>query len=1095
MISVRKRNGQLEPLDINKLHKVVFWACEDISGVSVSEIELKAQISLEEGISTKHIQETLIKSAADLISEDTPNYDKVAARLVYYNIRKEVYGGFTPWHIRDIVKNNVKLGYYEPKLLDYYSDTDFDNLEDIIKHERDDLFRYAGMEQFRGKYLIKNRVTGQFFETPQVAILLIAATLYMKEDPSVRMTYIKELYDAVSTFDISLPTPVMGGIRSRETQGASCVLIDCDDTTNSICASSTAIKKYICNKAGIGLNVGRIRAIGSEINKGKAEHTGLVPLINSFQGDVKSFSQGGIRGGSATVFFQWWHYEYPELVVLKNNKGTEYNRVRHMDYGVQLNRLIYQRLLEGGNISLFSPKDVPGLNEAFYRGDNEEFERLYVKYEKAKSIRKRTMPAKDWFTMLMTERRETGRIYIQNIDHCNTHSSFKPEVAPITMSNLCVAPETRILTKQGYQSIGKLENQKVDIWNGEEWSEVTVKKTGENQSLIKVIMSDFTELHVTPYHKFYIQKSYRSTKPVEVRATDLKPGMKIIKHTLPFIEEGDVWENAYQRGFFAGDGTFSKNRPCLWLYGKKRELVDQFAAITINRTEADSVDRTNLFLEHNFVQRDQKFEVPINGHFTSKLEWLAGVLDADGCVTTEKAFGSQCFQISSINLSFLKNIQLMLQTIGIHGSVNHGQNAGTRVMPDGKGGSADFECNRTWRLIIATNGTQELLAMGLPIKRHVINKRYIQRDARHFIKVTSVEDSGRIDDTFCFTEPKRNMGVFEGIIAGNCVEITLPTSSLEHEFDEGGRIALCILAAVNLGKIKKPEDFEKPCRVIIRALDALIDYQDYMLPAAREFSLDYRALGVGVINLAYWLAKNDLKYDDNAVPEVAKLIEAQSYYLIKASVALAKEKGPCRALKNTKYGDGILPIDTANENALALFENQFYMPWEELREELKEYGIRNATVMALMPSETSAQISNATNGVEPPRALISDKTSKHGRLSQVVPEINKLKNKYDLLWDQKSPDGYLKLMATIQCFVDQSISTNVSINPENYPDGQVSMMDLISQLLRFYSLGGKTLYYHNTYDGQVDEGAIKEPVVQTLSETVMDDEDCDSCKI
>ncbi len=764
-IFVVKRDGKREELNLEKIHKVVAWACEGLVGVSQSEIELRAKLQITNETNTKDIHEMLIKSASELISEDGPNYQYVAARLVNYQLRKEVYGRYEPWTVRQLVEHNVKQGVYTQELIDNFNDADWLKIEKIVRHNRDEDIAYAGMEQYRGKYLVKNRVTGQFYETPQMSLILIAAIGFMNYPRETRMDYIKEFYDAISGFDISLPTPIMAGLRTPTKQFSSCVTIAADDSLESIFSTSHAVGRYISQKAGIGLDAGRIRAMGSKIRLGDAEHTGLIPFLRLFQAAVKSCSQGGVRGGAATVHFPLWHYEFEDLVVLKNNKGTEFNRLRQLDYCFLFNRMMYQRLISGGNISFFSPKDVPGLLDAFH-ADQDEFDRLYVKYEADTSIRRRNLKALEVFSMFLTERKETGRIYLMNIDHANAHGSFLPDVAPITQSNLCQ-------------------------------------------------------------------------------------------------------------------------------------------------------------------------------------------------------------------------------------------------------------------------------------------------------------------------------------------EITLPTLPFEDVNGDEGRISLCTLSAINWGKIKTTADFERPCRLAIRFLDEILTYQNYPVKAAEISTREFRPLGVGIINLAYFLARNGVKYDDSALPLVDEYAEAWSYYLIKASVDLAKEKGPCEAVDKTRYALGVVPIDTRKRDIDELVPYSERMDWEQLRADLIAYGIRNATVMALMPAETSAQLSNATNGIEPVRALVSEKVSKHGVLRQVVPEIGKLKNKYDLLWDQTSPRGYLKIACIFQKYIDQSISVNTSYNPENYEGGEISMKEMIQDLLLFYKWGGKNLYYFNTYDGQEDASVTAETAANLAlsNEELNTEEDCESCKL
>ena len=755
MIQVTKRDGTREPLDINKFHKVALHACEGLSGVSVSDLEIKTHIQFYDKIKSTDIQETLIKAAAELITEEAPNYQYVAGRLINYNLRKEVYGQYEPISLLTHYFEVATAGYYDWGIYDAYSPEEWQEFNRYIDHDRDNLLTYAAMEQFRGKYLIRNRVTNKFYETPQMAFMLIAMTLFQNYTKN-RIKWVKELYDAISTFDISLPTPIMAGVRSPQRQFSSCVLIETDDSLDSINATASAIVKYVSQKAGIGIGGGRIRAVGSPIRNGDASHTGTIPFYKHFQSAVKSCSQGGVRGGAATLYYPLWHYEVEDLLVLKNNKGTEDNRIRHLDYGVQFNKVMYERLLSGGNITLFSPSDVPDLYEAFYKS-TEDFRELYEKYERSK-VRKKTIPAIDLFSAFVTERKDTGRIYLMNVDHANEHGSFT-EAAPIKMSNLCC-------------------------------------------------------------------------------------------------------------------------------------------------------------------------------------------------------------------------------------------------------------------------------------------------------------------------------------------EITLPTTPLKDIHDESGEISLCTLAAINWGKIRKPADFEKPCTIAVRALDALLDYQDYPVRAAAIGTRNRRPLGIGIINFAYWLARNDTNYSDPNLELVHEYAEAWSYYLIKASVDLAEEVGCCPKTRETKYNSGIMPIDTYKKEVDELVNPVYKMDWKTLGVKAECVGIRNSTLMALMPAETSAQISNSTNGIEPPRALISIKQSKDGVLKQVVPELRRLKNKYELLWDQKSPEGYLKIMAVLQKFIDQAISVNTSYNPRNYEDEKIPMSEMIKHILMHYKYGGKTLYYFNTFDGA---GEIEEN--KPLAQGQLDDEDCDSCKI
>ena len=759
-IQVTKRNGKREHLDLNKFHKVVAWACEGINAVSESEIELKSHIQFYDGIKTTDIQETLIKAAADLISEDTPGYQYVAGRLINYHLRKQVYNDFNIPDLASHVRNVVDAGYYDGNILEWYDSTELATLNSFVDHRRDFSIAYVGMEQFRGKYLIKNRATGRIYETPQFAYILIAMVLFRNYPKETRLKWVKDLYDATSTFEISLPTPIMAGLRSPQKQFSSCVLIEADDSLDSINATASAVVKYVSQKAGIGINAGRIRAIGSPVRNGDTTHTGVIPFYKLFQSAVKSCSQGGVRGGAATLYYPLWHLEVEDLLVLKNNKGTEDNRIRGLDYGVQFNKVMYERLLTGGVITLFSPNDVPGLYDSFYI-DTDKFRSLYEAAERDPTIRKKSIPAIELFSGFMQERKDTGRIYLQNVDHANDHGAFIKELAPIHQSNLCC-------------------------------------------------------------------------------------------------------------------------------------------------------------------------------------------------------------------------------------------------------------------------------------------------------------------------------------------EIDLPTKPLNDINDPDGEISLCTLSAINWGKIRDPADFERPCTLAVRALDELLDYQDYPVLAAKNSTMARRPLGVGIINLAYWLARNDLSYqhiDHDGLSKLHSFAEAWSYYLIKASVDLAEEKGACPKSNETKYSQGAFPIHTYKRELDEIVSPQYRMDWVSLGDKVQRVGIRNSTLMALMPSETSAQISNATNGIEPPRSLVSVKQSKDGVLKQVVPEVRKLKKKYDLLWDQQSPEGYLKICAVLQKFIDQGISVNTSYNPKFYEDEKIPMSTMLGHLLMFYKYGGKQLYYFNTNDLA---GEYEAP---PLAAGAVDDEDCLSCKI
>ena len=765
-INVLKRDGTIEDLNLEKVHKMVEFAVEGLAGVSASQVEIQSGLQFCDGITSNDIQEILIRSASDLISEEHPNYQYVAARLLLFGLRKAVHGHpeiLPP--LLEHVKGCIDKGVYDGTIVNRYSEEEWDRINSFVEHERDYLFTYAGLRQVVDKYLVQDRSTGEHYESPQQMYIMIAATLFANYPTETRLDYVRRYYNAISTHKINIPTPIMGGVRTPIRQFASCVLVDIDDTLDSIFSSDMAIGKYVSQRAGIGINAGRIRGINSKIRGGEVQHTGVIPFLKKFEATVRCCTQNGIRGGSATVHFPIWHQEIEDIIVLKNNKGTQDNRVRKLDYSIQLSELFYQRFIEAGEISLFSPHDVPGLYDAF---GTEYFDELYVRYENDTSIPRKTIDAQELILDLLKERSETGRIYLMNIDHCNSHSSFKDKVS---MSNLCQ-------------------------------------------------------------------------------------------------------------------------------------------------------------------------------------------------------------------------------------------------------------------------------------------------------------------------------------------EITLPTDPIDHIDDAGGEIALCILSAINVGKITQLDQLEDLCDLSVRGLEELIDYQQYPVAAARRSTLARRSLGVGYIGLAHYIAKNKVKYDD---PQAWKLVhdlsEAFQYYLLKASNQIAKEKGACEYFDHTKYSDGLLPIDTYKQDVDDIVPNVLNYDWDTLRNDIKTHGLRHSTLSAQMPSESSSIVSNATNGVEPPRDYVSIKKSKKGPLKQVVPGFPYLKTNYTLLWDMPSNEGYIKVIAVMQKFFDQGISGNWSYNPENYPDNEVPTSVMAQDWLTTYKYGWKTSYYQNTYDAKKDaEEPIAEVAHTDLNSLLTDimesnEEECESCSI
>ena len=758
---VKRRSRGREPLNIEKIHEMVEYAVEGIAGVSSSQVEMSSGLQFFDGITTDEIQQILVKSASDLISLDKPNYQFVAGRLLLFSLRKQVFKRM--WDHPQFythVKKCVDMKLYDNEILENYNEEDFNQMQSWLDHKRDYNFTYAGLRQVIDKYLVQDRSTGEVFETPQFMYMMISATVFANYPKTSRMNYVRRYYDAISNFKINIPTPVMAGVRTPLRQYASCVLVDVDDTLDSIFSSDMGIGRYVAQRAGIGINAGRIRGINSRIRGGEVQHTGVIPFLKKFEATVKCCTQNGVRGGSATVHFPIWHTEIEDIIVLKNNKGSDDNRVRKLDYSIQLSKLFYERFINEEEITLFSPHEVPELYEAW---GTDEFDELYEKAERKTSVKKKKISCQQLFFDILKERAETGRIYIMNIDHCNTHSSFKDRVY---MSNLCQ-------------------------------------------------------------------------------------------------------------------------------------------------------------------------------------------------------------------------------------------------------------------------------------------------------------------------------------------EITLPTDPIQH-IDGNGEIALCILSAINVGTLKSLDELKDLCDLAVRGLDEIIDHQKYPIKAAEISTKSRRSLGIGYIGLAHYLAKNKVSFDNpDAWELVDELTENFQYYLLKASNELAKEKGKCDYFDRTKYAEGILPIDTYKKDVDILVKRKLSLPWDKLREGIKNNGLRHSTLSAQMPSESSSVVSNATNGIEPPRDYISVKKSKKGPLKQVVPDYNKLKNNYTLLWDMKDMSGYINVVAIMQKYFDQAISGNWSYNPEHFEDGQVPVSVMAQDLLTTYKLGWKTSYYQNTYDSKKDDDEPAHPIgfKDEVPETKVEEEECESCTI
>lgn len=780
----------------------------------------------------------------------------------------------------------------------------------------------------------------------------------------------------------------------------------------------------------------------------------------------------GIRGGAATLFYPIWHLEVESLLVLKNNRGVEDNRIRQLDYGVQINKLMYQRLIEDKDITLFSPHSVEGLYDAYFN-DQELFEKLYLEAENNPLIPKKTIKATELFTLLMSERANTGRIYIMNVDHSNTHSSFIEKEATIYTSNLCVSGDTKVLTDKGMVKIGEHVGEKFTIWNGFEWSEdIEFVKTNTNQDLYRVELTDGRYLDCTSEHKWitygknkynYVARNSVQRKPTK----ELKIGDWLQKWDSTVIDGNIELDKAYSNGFYTADGCDVGNANIIYLYHGKKQLFNKIIEEISN--DIISVRENNDRISIRTKGLNSKYFVPDCSYTVkSRLEWFAGFMDGDGTVFSNDR--TKMLSFSSTNRDFCINVMDLLLSLGIRSRCNMVAPEHMQLLPDGKGGKKQYLCKTSYRVVIAGQGISKLIDLGIKFNRLVIpnNRRIPNRCATHFVKVKSITKLEGKHDTFCVFEPKNNSVIFNGIITGNCMEITLPTKPLNNILDEEGEIALCTLGALNLGTVDKDklEDIEESMDLIVRALDSVLDYQNYPVKAARNSVDKYRPLGIGVINYAYYLAKNGARYSNASGHKLThELFEAIQYYALKSSVQLAKEKGKCGAFENTKYSKGILPIDTYKKSIDEFASFDYKLDWESLRKDIVEYGLRNATLTSLMPSESSSQVSNATNGIDLPRGPITVKASKDGILKQVVPEYEKLAYDYEYLWYDSSNIGMLKLVAIMQKFVDQSVSTNTRYNPANYPNGKVPMKEMLKELLLAYKYGVKTLYYHHTNDG------------------------------
>jgi ribonucleoside-diphosphate reductase alpha chain len=1060
-VGVIKRDGTTEEFNVEKIHKVISWAVEDIEGVSQSDIELNAKLSIQSGITTTQIHEVLIRSANDLISEESPNYQYVASRLLLYSLRKSVWGGSEPPRLLEHITKLANLGIYDKLVLEKYSESEIHKIGKFVHHKRDDLFTYSGLQQLVDKYLIKNRKTGEIFETPQFSFILIAMSLFSEYPKSTRLDYIKKCYNYISQFRISLSTPIMAGVRTLIRQYSSCVLIDYGDDLHSIFSSTTALGYYSARRAGIGVNIGRIRPIGAPIRNGEVISTGVIPYLKVIEASVKSCSQNGIRGANGTVYIPFWHYEIEDVIVLKNNGGTEDNRVRKLDYNIQFSKIFYQRLIKNEDITLFSSDECEGLYESF---GTDKFDELYLKYENKKGLQFcKKVPARQIAELFSRERLETGRIYLMNIDHANQG----PWLDTVHTSNLCVSGETLLLTDNGYSEIKYLENQNVNVWNGLEWSNTIVQKTNTNQILYKVTLSDGRSLDCTEYHKWYITKNYSHAargKITEKRTSELMIGDKLLKFDFPIINGTEERVSPYTHGLFCADGTYTSGHPMIALYGEKQKLIP-YLDIRSSSYEETKDCKINVMINRNI---EQKYSVPLKSSIKDKLEWLAGYFDGDGCLVI--ADNSPQIQAVSAEPKFIRDIQLLLDTLGVSSKITPAYDESMRMMPDGKGGQKEYLCRATERLLITSNGLDVLNQLGFKPNRLKVYDYQPTRDARRFVSVVSVEQIDNLHDTFCVKEEKRGMVVFNGILTGNCTEITHPTTPIKHIDDENGEIGVCVLSAINVVETKL-EEFESVADIIVRILDEVIDHQDYAVKAAENFTKNRRSLGISLSNFAGLLAKRKIGYeDDQAIELMDELAENLQYYCLKASANLAGEKGKCNKYDRTKYSNKTYSLPIKNAELEKTLKRSPTLDWDSLWKLIDEKGLRHSTLTCQAPIESSSVIQNATNGIEPVRSLLSHKKSKGGILKQLVPNFAKCKNNYTLAFDMKSNSGYLRIASAMQRWIDMSISANAYYNYAHYEGSNIPLSILINDMILMYKLGLRTLYYTNTPDGDSEVG-------------------------
>lgn len=1104
-VTVIKRDGTRAPIDYSKINTVAINACLGLKDVSASELIEKAKILFVDGVTTEHIQALLIETAASLITLKTPDWSYVCARLNVYDIRKRAYGSFEVPHLKLCIMKGVELGYYDRVLLDAYTDQEIEMFQQAIDHSRDYDFTAAAMGQLGDKYLLRNRAGGHrdFYESPQVAYMLIAMTLFSVFPSSEKRNQrLIGFYNGATTFKFSLPTPIMAGARTPTRQFSSCVLIKCGDTLKSINATAAAVVEYVSKRAGIGIDASEIRAEGSPIRKGEMVHTGVVPFLKYHVGALKSCSQGGIRGGSATVYYAWWHYQFEDIIVLKNNRGVEENRERRTDYGIQINGELIKRYLKGEDVWLLDPRDVPDMYAAFF-ADQPLFSKLYAENcarAERGEIRGRRLSAESVITQIAQQRSETGRIYIAFVDNINRQGAFNPEIDPVTQSNLCFTGDTMIATADGTNMVSiadlalrqqegkgylvysarerKIKNtgQGHKHWKAEIRGAVAVK-TG-TMPVVKVMLSNGDTFRCTPNHLLATPEGHWVSA----------------EHSVGVELEGfftSYFENKYRRINSVHNDHANQHR-MIWeyLHGKKPEgkhidhIVDDGGDFIENLRLVDAAD--------NFAKKSEAMKANNAMHkVRDKERWLRNVSIRS---TLE---GNGRFK-GLTNLDLFNMVLAEYQRSGVMPS--HGE----MVKLDERFPSS-FSKNRFGGKF---KNLVEMVKTGVYSPEYDPEELEIDyaptfglEEAPSNPYVVAVVPDGVEDVYDLHVQDNHNFYIItnkdplnsRGVLVHNCLEIALPTKAFESETDTNGRVALCTLASFNMAEVTTLEDLMEVAESLVWALNGLLRFQDYPVLQAKLATEDFATLGVGVVNLAAALAARGMKYgDENSLKFANQYFEKAAYALTRASVDFAKEFGPCKRWADTCYGQGIFPHEKASKQLsnLADMNRRLDPLWEELRADIAKYGIANATLMAIAPTESSSQVLNATNGIEPPMEPVSIKASKSGLFKQVIPYPH-LAHQYNYALSTKTRD-YLTLMAVIQRWVDQAISSNTTYNPEEFEGNKIPISLVVEDIIDFYVNGGKTLYYSKVKDGAGEES---DAVAVETKPQEPDDSICESCVI